>query len=166
MIRHLRTPAAGTLAYMRHGVVLQRLDSSSQYVTIKSGDAVLPGELIRISASSLATFCQIRIIDAADNTLLDTEVGVSLGGEGWLDVPAPEAEGSYRVVVTDSSVPFLRRPRHDAETQLVVSASAGRVPDKPQSGWGGLVSNLKTFLIVGAVIAVAVTAIKVLPSHK
>ncbi len=161
MMRHLRS----TAELRSHSVRVQRV-SGGAYVDIKPGDKVYPGELIRLAAYGLVTMAQFRIEDSAGNVLMDQEVDMSFKFQAWVDIPAPDSEGVYRVICSDSVVPFIRRPRHDATTEFVVSRDAGSPPRKPDEGWGGFLGNTKTLLIIGAVIAVAALGIKVIPGKR
>lgn len=119
------------------------------------GFQIPPGYPIRLGSSGLDIVSR-----AAATFVVNNSAGVAVfgpqdatpnfNGNAWIDTTSPVIEDTYTLLVAGFSSPF-QLFTHDASTTFVVSKTA---PPPPTGGRGdGIFSNIKTILIIIAVIA-------------
>ena len=144
-------------------VLVQRLSGDS-FVAVADGAEVLPGETLRILVNGLSPLTSSVEITIAKGSQVFTQQNVTHSvfklGSAWLDTGAPNSEGAYKVTARAKSFTTSY-----AYVNFQVDKDAPPPPAPPP---GGLPSfgDIKTLLIVGGIVVVAVMVVpRLLPKR-
>lgn len=140
--------------------VSRRTRDGSSFAPITAGEAVGPGEAIRLKATGirnqLFNVPEFIIETQAGDEIFrrDAAAGAIAGDQAHLDIAAPTTEGLYRLTVHAQTFPFWPRT-HEVSMVFRVSRAATPPIDSPPStgiGIGNIFGSVKGL----GVIAIAV----------
>ena len=138
--------------------IVQRI-SGTHYVTVGAGDLVQPGETIRVLATGIGYFVDSVeiVITGPGGEYLRQDVGTGIySNRAYLDLGAPQREGSYEVTVRSKQIGTSY-----AKTRFTVSKDAPEPPDEPPSTGLPSFGDIKGLLIIGGIV---IGAVIVLPA--
>jgi len=142
--------------------VLRR--SGSGFVTLGYGEAILPGEPIRLQVDGItipwSSTGFTLVHQGQEIWTQNVTPSVFRYGVGKVDIRAPEDTGKYTFIV-DAQNKLFWYSRHASETQFTVSRSAKRpITEPPKGGLTGFLNQFRNIILIGVIgLGIAVVGI-------
>lgn len=158
-------PAATAVMGSHSASISRRTRDGGGFAPITAGEAVGPGEAIRLKATGIRNQSfnvpEFIITTQAGDEIFrrDAAAGALGGDQAHLDIAAPTAEGLYRLTVHAQSAPFWPRT-HEVSMVFRVAADAAPPIDSPPStgiGIGNIFGDVKSLGIIAIAVLGLVT---------